>query len=104
MSNSLVHGVVRVAGVPHPIGPPEEHLEGDVGDGPPHVRKPLPGALVQEPQGHVEGGPAPVLQGVEAAELVGHEGGDLHTKTWDIVMFWDIEFTVMGYLIVRRGK
>ncbi len=55
--------IVRIVGVAHGVGAPEQHLEGDVGDLLPQQVQPLPGGLVEEPIGHVEGGPAPHLQG-----------------------------------------
>lgn len=38
--------IVRVIGVAHGIGPPQEHLEGDVGDELPKLLQPSPGALI----------------------------------------------------------
>ena len=61
--DELPDHVVRVVYITHGIGPPEEHLKGDVGDGLAQDVQPLPGGLVEEAVGYVEGGPAPHLQG-----------------------------------------
>ena len=57
-----------VVGVAYGVGPPQEHLEGDVGDLLPQQAQPLPGGLMEEAVGHVEGGAAPHLQGEAVVE------------------------------------
>lgn len=43
---SLEDHVVGVVGVAHSVGPPQQHLERDVGDKLPELLQPPPGALV----------------------------------------------------------
>mmetsp|Transcript_25141 Transcript_25141/g.42062 ORF Transcript_25141/g.42062 Transcript_25141/m.42062 type:complete len:238 (-) Transcript_25141:1913-2626(-) len=57
-----LHRVVGVGGVAHRVGAAQEHLERHVGHLLAEGIQALPGALVQEAHGHVEGGPAPHLQ------------------------------------------
>ena len=53
------------------------HLEWNVGYALPEQLQPAPGALVQEAQGHVKGGPPPHLQGGGLLHHVGGGGGGL---------------------------
>ena len=64
------HHVVRVTGVSHRIGSPQQHLEADIGDEISKPSQPLPGVLVEEAQGGVEGGPTPHLQAEELGQPV----------------------------------
>ena len=82
----LVDDVVGVVGVPNGVGATEEHLERHVGNLGTELLKTLPGALVEESHGHIEGGTAPHLQreglgqghvGVRSATL---EVGGTHTS------------------------
>ena len=81
----LVDDVVGVVGVPDGVGATKEHLEGHIGHLGTELLETLPGALVEETHGNVEGGPAPHLQreglgeshvGVRSAT---HKVGGAHT-------------------------
>ena len=63
--------VVWVVGVAHGVGPPEEHLEGNIGDLFSQLLESVPGGLVEEPIGHIEGSAAPQLQGEAVVEDLG---------------------------------
>ena len=69
--------IVGIVCVSDTIGSSEQHLEWNVGNLFPHLLQPLPGTLMQEPHGHIEGGAAPVLKTVKVGEIVSHEGTDL---------------------------
>jgi len=72
-----VDAIVRVVCVSDRVRASEQHLEGDVGNEFPHFLEALPGTLVEEAEGDVEGGASPVLGGEEAVEVVRHVGGAL---------------------------
>lgn len=72
----LVDDVVWVVGVAHGVGSTEETLEWNVGDKLAEGTETFPRAFVQESHGDVERGTAPVLEGEEAVEGLGDEGGD----------------------------
>merc|ERR1719253_1168335 len=55
----LVDDVAGVVGVPNGIGATEKHLEGHIRDLGTELLEALPGALVEETHGDVEGGTAP---------------------------------------------
>ena len=71
------HEVVRVARVADEVRAAQEHLEGDVGYLLAEHDKPLPGALVEEAVGRVEGGAAPHLEREAVGEEVGRALGAL---------------------------
>ena len=58
----LPHDVVRVGSVPHRVGAAEEHLERNVGHRGAQLLEAPPGALVQEAQRDIKGGPSPDLE------------------------------------------
>ena len=72
--SELPDDVVGVGSVPDGVGAAEEHLQRDVGHGGAELLQPLPGALVQKPQGNVEGGPAPNFQRSRGGQRVGRKG------------------------------
>mmetsp|Transcript_14603 Transcript_14603/g.26144 ORF Transcript_14603/g.26144 Transcript_14603/m.26144 type:complete len:240 (-) Transcript_14603:1935-2654(-) len=67
------YDVVRVRRVPHGIGTPQQHLEGNVRHRLPKRRESIPGTLVEETHGDVEGRASPAFEGVGVSE--GRAGG-----------------------------
>ena len=67
--------VVGVVGVADGVRPAQEHLEQDVGDLLAQQRQALPGVLVQEAHGHVEGGAAPHLEREQARQVLARTAG-----------------------------
>ena len=71
----VVDGIVRERRVGNTVGSTEKHLERNVGYELPHLPQPVPGILVEEAHGHVEGGSTPALErpgvGVGVAGLLG---------------------------------
>ena len=55
--------VVGVSGVAYGIGAAQQHLKTDIGNGLAEKLEPLPGAFLEEAQGHVEGGATPYFHG-----------------------------------------
>lgn len=53
---SLEDHIVGVVGVAHGVGPPQQHLERDVGDELSELLQPPPGALIQEAHGNIKRG------------------------------------------------
>ena len=56
------HHMIRVVGIAHRIGTPEEHLETDVRDFLAQLAQAFPGVFTEETHGRVEGGSAPHFQ------------------------------------------
>ena len=69
---------IRVGRVADRVAAPQQHLGADVGRSLADAGQPLPRILVQEPQGHVEGGPSPALQAQQLRHGVGHLAGAGH--------------------------
>ena len=63
--------VVWIVCVANGVAGPQQHLKEDVRNLFPQAGQPFPGAFLEEPHGGVKGGPAPHLQGEQAA---GHAG------------------------------
>jgi hypothetical protein len=63
--DELAHDVVGVGRVADGVGGAQQHLEADVGDRLAQLAQALPGVLVEEAHGDVEGGAAPHLEAVE---------------------------------------
>ena len=76
--DELPDDVVGVVGVAHGVGAPEEHLQQQVGGLFPDQVQPLPGRLVEEAVGHVEGSAAPALQGEGVRQNLGSALHALH--------------------------
>lgn len=68
--NKVVDGIVRQGSVGNTVGATEQHLEGNVGDELAHLAEPVPGILVEETHGNIEGGTTPALKGVQVGESV----------------------------------
>lgn len=68
--NEVVNSVVRERSVGNTVGATEQHLEGDVGDELSHLAESVPGVLVEESHGDIEGSTTPALKGVEVGEGV----------------------------------
>lgn len=66
----VVDGIVRQRRVGNAVGSSEQHLEGDVGDQLPELAKTVPGVLVEETHGDIEGGTTPALQGIGVGQRV----------------------------------
>jgi hypothetical protein len=62
LGHEEAHGVVRVVLVADAVGAAQQHLQQDVGHGLAERGETLPGILVEEAHGHVEGGAAPALE------------------------------------------
>ena len=69
---------VRVGRVADRVAAAQQHLGADVGRRLADAGQPLPRILVQEPQGHVEGGPSPALHAQQLRHGVGHLAGTGH--------------------------
>eukprot|EP00961_Rhodomonas_salina_P141740 1908478-Rhodomonas_salina.4 len=72
----LEHDVVGVARVTDGVGSSQEHLERNIGNCLSEYFEPLPRALAQEAQAHVERGPAPHLKRIGACQRPRGGGGD----------------------------
>ena len=70
------HHLWRVRAVADHVLTAQEHLQADVGQGLPETGEPLPRVLVQEAQGHVEGGPAPYLRREQPGQRARDVRGD----------------------------
>lgn len=75
--NEVVDGVVRQRGVGNAVGATEKHLEGDVGDELSHLAESVPGVLVEESHGDVEGSTTPALKRVEVGKGMASLLGDV---------------------------
>lgn len=75
--NEVVNGVVRQRSVGNTVGTTEKHLEGNVGDELSHLAESVPGVLVEESHGDIEGSTTPALKRVEVGEGVAGLLGDV---------------------------
>jgi hypothetical protein len=66
----VIYSVVRQGRVRNTVGATEQTLEGDVGHKLPHLAQTVPGVLVQEAHGDIEGSTAPALKSPGVAESV----------------------------------
>jgi hypothetical protein len=69
--DEVVDGVVGKGGVSNSVGSTQQHLEGNVGHKLTELAKTVPGVLVQETVGNIEGSSSPALKSVGVGVSVG---------------------------------
>ena len=75
--HKLLHHIVRVVRIAHPVGGAQQHLRHYVGQGCAQIAQALPRAFLQETVGHIESRPAPAFDREKLRQIGGISRGTL---------------------------